>query len=233
MSGFILYYILGPCISLIVNIYTFYYLDDLNWNGKYIINNDNDNDNDTDTETDTDIECNSNIGNNINTSKGFDYTKKIKFRKGFLICSLKYLKEDEVTNENNETSTDNNLYDDNSNIKTVSITPISPSIITSTNISNKPTILNILNLNEIENYKHNKNNDRYIDVKDDNYNKQHFTLLIDELKSKILIKKLEPLEPSEPIKTLQSTNPSSSNLESPTLEQPDIDVNQMWDSRSI
>ena len=221
-SGFILYYILGPCISLIVNIYTFYYLDDLNWNGKHIINND------------IDIECNLNIGNNINTSQGFDYTKKIKFRKGFLICSLKYLKEDKVTNENNETSTDNNLYDNNYNIETVPITPISssisPSIITSTNISTKPTISNILNLHEIENNKH---NDRYIDVKDDNYNKQHFTLLIDELKSKILIKKLKPLEPSEPIKTLQLTNPSSSNLESPILEQPDIDVNQMWDSRSI
>jgi hypothetical protein len=85
----------------------------------------------------------------------------------------------------------------------------------------------MLNLSEIENYKHNKNNNKnrnvsiYIDRQIDRKNKQNFSLLLDELKSKTLIKLLKP------------TVPSSSKLESPTLEQPDIDVNQMWDSRSI
>ena len=228
--GFILFYTLGPFISLIVNIYTFYNLDNLNWNGrtKYRSNSNNISNNiridtgyaDADTEAD------------INTSKkGFDYTKKIKFRKGFLICSLKYLKEEE--NESIEdgvvedgvvedgVSKDDSIYDDMPIIN-IPLTPISP--------QNRPISSHMLNLNEIENYKHNKNNNKdnnrqknrntniHIDTQ---INRQHFSLILDELKSKTLIKLLKP------------TIPSSSKLESPTLEQPDIDVNQMWDSRSI
>ena len=231
--GFILFYTLGPCISLIVNIYTFYNLDNLNWNGrpKYRSNSNNSN--------------NSNISNNIridtgyadadteadiNTSKkGFDYTKKIKFRKGFLICSVKYLKEDE--NESiedgvvedgvvkDDVSKDDSIYDDIPIIN-IPLTPISP--------QNRPISSHMLNLSEIENYKHNNNKDNnrqknrntniHINTQ---INRQHFSLILDELKSKTLIKLLKP------------TLPSSSKLESPTLEQPDIDVNQMWDSRSI
>ena len=226
--GFILFYTLGPFISLIVNIYTFYNLDNLNWNGrtKYRSNSNNISNNiridtgyaDADTEAD------------INTSKkGFDYTKKIKFRKGFLICSLKYLKEEE--NESIEdgvvedgvvedgVSKDDSIYDDMPIIN-IPLTPISP--------QNRPISSHMLNLSEIENYKHNNNKDNnrqknrntniHIDTQ---INRQHFSLILDELKSKTLIKLLKP------------TIPSSSKLESPTLEQPDIDVNQMWDSRSI
>ena len=67
----------------------------------------------------------------------------------------------------------------------------------------------------------NKNNETSNTDDADDTQKNKFILLIDELKSKTLIKLLKP------------TIPSSSKLESPVEEIPDIDVNQMWDSRSI
>lgn len=242
--GFILFYTLGPFISLIVNIYTFYNLDNLNWNGrtKYRSNSNNSNniridtgypDTEADTEANTEADTEADINTSTTSKKGFDYSKKIKFRKGFLICSLKYLKEednesiedgvvkDDVVKD--DVSKDNSIYDNMPRI-TIPLTPVSPL----NHIQNRPISSHMLNLSEIENYKHNNNKDNnrqknrntniYIDTQ---INRQHFSLLLDELKSKTLIKLLKP------------TMPSSSNLESPTLEQPDIDVNQMWDSRSI
>jgi hypothetical protein len=213
--GFILYYILGPSINLIVNIYTLYYLDDLNWNGKQS--------NNSIEIGDKDELC----IDGTNNKKGFDYTKKIKFKKGFLICSLKYLKEDDTIIETSNESTTENSKTDNSiydNMPRITI-PLAP-------VNQINNMSNILNLSEIENYKHNRHNNNnnnrhiniYIDRRFDKQNKDKFSLLLDELKSKTLTKLLKPTIP---------TIPSSSKLDSPTLEQPDIDVNQMWDSRSI
>ena len=70
--GFIIYYSFGSLLSLAVYIYTFYYLDDLNWNNKKISNNvDNNSNSDSDSDSLDKIESNSEFSNdskdNLNT----------------------------------------------------------------------------------------------------------------------------------------------------------------------
>ena len=76
--GFIIYYVFGSILSIIIYFYTFYYLDDLNWNNKLINNNNNNNnnnnknnnnDNDNDSISNNNINEDDNINNNDNINE--------------------------------------------------------------------------------------------------------------------------------------------------------------------
>ena len=68
--GFLIYYVFGSILSLVIYFYTFYYLDDLNWNNKLInnknsnSNKNNDNDNDNDSISNNNINDDDSISNN-------------------------------------------------------------------------------------------------------------------------------------------------------------------------
>jgi hypothetical protein len=109
--GFIIYYSFGSLLSLAVYIYTFYYLDDLNWNSKKITNN-IDNNSDSDSDSLDKIENNSEFSNdskdNLNT-KCFKINKTCNCIKCFftLNCFCKISKKQNSKKLKNIISSDN------------------------------------------------------------------------------------------------------------------------------
>jgi len=131
-SGFIIYYALGSILSLVVYLYTFYYLDDLNWNSKKISNdvidvNDQIEDNNSNNSSNSSNNSNNSnsISNSSNNSDNTDTTENhgcdIKHTCNCLKwiltygCSCKYRRNDD-DEYNNQNNIEDNIDYNNENI---------------------------------------------------------------------------------------------------------------------